>query len=181
MFVLHIVCEKENECKKSLKKISNSNFNFSHILVLSSSVETKIQAGRKYCRVGCGVENVAGSNQTPGFENRDEPTIKNDFLGYKKLFLKRKRPAPGYNIIQTSLYQVESWRANCDVQMFIYEDHENGFSDVDIAKVTNYIVSYACKGVEGYLEEKEQMSSLILSSQNGEGTSNDIHKIAQKI
>jgi hypothetical protein len=65
--------------------------------------------------------------------------------------------------------------------MFIYEDHENGFSDVDIAKVTNYIVSYACKGVEGYQEEKEQMSSLILSSQNGEGTSNEIHKIARKI
>jgi hypothetical protein len=83
-----LYAKKKTNVRILRKYISNSNFNFSHIFVLSSSVETKIQAERKYCRVGCGVENVAGSNQTPGFENRDEPTIKDDFLGYKKLFLK---------------------------------------------------------------------------------------------
>jgi hypothetical protein len=49
-------------------------------------------------------------------------------------------------MIQTSLYLLPVWRANCDVQMLL-NDSNPSISDLsDIAKVTDYVVSYACKG-----------------------------------
>jgi hypothetical protein len=72
------------------------------------------------------------------------------------------------------------WRANCDVQMLIYESNPDCPDPGDIARVTDYIVAYACKGVESLAEEREQTKSLILSAKEDEIGKQDVQRIARK-
>lgn len=51
----------------------------------------------------------------------------------------------------------------------------------EIARVTDYIVAYACKGNETIVEERSQMKALILGSQDISGTTNDVKRIARKL
>ena len=51
----------------------------------------------------------------------------------------------------------------------------------EIARVTDYIVAYACKGNETIVEEMKQMKALILGSQDISGTTNDVKRIARKL
>ena len=63
---------------------------------------------------------------------------------------------------QTSLPLLQSWRANVDVKILIY-DHDPRFIDSeDIANVVNYIVSYISKGNQSFTEEKNMISNVIL-------------------
>jgi hypothetical protein len=52
-----------------------------------------------------------------------------------------------FNLIQrTRLNVYAEWRANCDVSIMIFNS-DPVFSDLsEIAEVTYYVVSYACKG-----------------------------------
>jgi hypothetical protein len=43
---------------------------------------------------------------------------------------------------------LQSWRANCDIQIFLYQSDPNNPNLDEIAAVTDYIVSYTCKGNE---------------------------------
>jgi hypothetical protein len=43
---------------------------------------------------------------------------------------------------------VQSCRANCDVTILIYDSDPKHPDATEIAKVTNYVVNYACKGNE---------------------------------
>ena len=52
---------------------------------------------------------------------------------------------------------------------------------VKIARVTDYIVAYACKGNEAIVEEKKQMKDLIMGCQDVSGTTNDVKRIARKL
>ena len=56
---------------------------------------------------------------------------------------------------------LQSWRANCDVQILIYTSDPNNPDPSKIAKVTDYVVGYACKGNKCMKEEKEWMKELI--------------------
>ena len=56
---------------------------------------------------------------------------------------------------------LQSWRANCDVQLLIYDCDPLQPSINDIARVTDYIVGYACKGNATTTEEKEQIKHMI--------------------
>jgi hypothetical protein len=51
---------------------------------------------------------------------------------------------------------LQSWRANCDVQILIYNSDPKNPDLTDIARVTDYIVAYACKGNATMKEEREQ-------------------------
>ena len=63
---------------------------------------------------------------------------------------------------QTSLPLLQSWRANVDVKILIY-DHDPRFIDSeDIANVINYIVSYISKGTHSFTEEKNIITDVIL-------------------
>ena len=84
-------------------------------------------------------------------------------------------------ILQTSKAFLQTWRANCDVQIILYESDPDNPSPADIAKATDYIVGYACKGNESLAEEKAQIIQLILQSDDQYCTSKDVQRVARQI
>lgn len=58
---------------------------------------------------------------------------------------------------------LQSWRGNCDIQLLVY-NCDPMFPDIgEIAKVTDYVVAYACKGNSTLKEEREQNKHLVLA------------------
>ena len=51
----------------------------------------------------------------------------------------------------------------------------------DVSRVTNYIVSYGCKGSETVVEEKKAMASIIKAAREEEGDKRDVKRIARKL
>jgi len=105
---------------------------------------------KRKCRMGCGEEDIPNSGKTPGWKISSNDVIEKDGRGFKKLLLRRNHP----RILQSSLFCLQSWRANCDISIMIYGSDPK-FPDLyEIAEVTDYVVSYACKGNEAYAIEK---------------------------
>ena len=78
---------------------------------------------------------------------------------FRSFCLKRKNTR---RMNQTSLPLLQSWRANVDVKILIY-DHDPRFIDSeDIANVVNYIVSYISKGNQSFTAEKDIITDVIL-------------------
>ncbi len=65
---------------------------------------------RRVCKFGCGVETTHRKCDTPGFRQRESNSIVTDLRGYTRLELKRQSK----RILQSSIYALQSWRANCD-------------------------------------------------------------------
>lgn len=77
--------------------------------------------------------------------------------GFKKL----RMPRNHHRVNQVSEDMLHSWRANCDLQVMIYESDPDCPDLNEIARVTDYVVGYACKGGSTAQEEKEQIKSFI--------------------
>ena len=88
---------------------------------------------------------------------RAAPKIVRDQRNYHKVVMKRNHPF----MVQSSMDAVRSWRANCDVQVLIYTSNPDDPDPAEIAKVTDYIVGYACKGGKRLKEEKKLVKELI--------------------
>ena len=89
---------------------------------------------------------------TPGFKHRNEASIERDLRGFDRVDLVRNNKS----ITQSSKYLIRgSWRGNCDIQLLIYKCKPDDVDPKDVSRVTNYIVSYACKGSETVVEEKK--------------------------
>jgi hypothetical protein len=58
---------------------------------------------------------------------------------------------------------LQSWRGNCDVQILVYSSDPDFLDADDIARVTDYVVGYACKGNKTLKEEREQAAQLFLA------------------
>ena len=58
---------------------------------------------------------------------------------------------------------LQSWRANCDLQILIYSSDPDHPDPDDIARVTDYVVGYACKGNKTLKEERELTKKLVLA------------------
>ena len=99
---------------------------------------------KRSCRFGSGEEETEGKGDTPGYPLQDEPTIERDFRrgGFKRFQCKRNTK----RMNQTPMDLLQCWRANCDMQILIYESDPRNPDPKDIAKVTDYIVAYTCKG-----------------------------------
>ena len=69
------------------------------------------------CRSGAGIEKIEGKGDTPGFILREEPKIVKDVCGFDRLEL----PRNNRRTVQSSLYLLRGWRANCDVQLILYD------------------------------------------------------------
>jgi len=108
---------------------------------------------KRRCRMGCGEEDISRSGRTPGWPISKDDLIIEDCRGFKKLSLRRNHP----RLLQTSLHCLQSWRANCDVSIMIYNSDPTYPDLSEIAEVTDYVVSYACKGNMAYAVEKEQL------------------------
>ena len=147
------------------------------ICIFSLDSETKESRKREVCRCGAGVEKTPNMCDTPGFLVRVEPELIFDLQGFNRLEL----PRNDRRIVASSGWLLQGWRANCDIQVLLYECDPLHPNPDEIARVTDYIVAYACKGNETIVEEMNQMKALILGCQDITETTIDIKKIARKL
>ena len=84
-------------------------------------------------------------------------------------------------LVQSSVDMVQSWRGNCDIQVLIYNS-DPLTPDVDeIAWVTDYVVSYACKAAHTYKEEIDQIKSPFAMTKSVPGHTKDVVRICQHL
>jgi hypothetical protein len=148
---------------------------FFFISFISSKEESRDSKRRRCCRCGAGIEKTAFQADTPGFPLRTEPAILHDLRGFDRLELPRNNE----RTYQSSLSFVQSWRANCDIQILLYDSDPKCPNPEDIGRVTDYIVAYACKGNETIQQEKEQIKALILGSTEVSGTISEVKTLAR--
>ena len=109
------------------------------------------------CKAGAGMETTFGKADTPGFPIQEKAAVRHDHRRSQKLFLPRNYK----RVNQSSLLLLQSWRGNCDIQLLIYNSDPEHPSISEIARVTNYVVGYACKGNSTLKEEREQCRKMI--------------------
>ena len=113
---------------------------------------------KRTCKCGAGQEENVGKCDTPGFPLSTEPCIIRDHRRAKKLHL----PRNNRRVNQCSLNVLQSWRGNCDIQILIYDCNPKKPNMSELAVVTDYIVSYSCKGNNTLKEERDQSRAMIL-------------------
>ena len=111
----------------------------------------------RVCKAGCGSEGEAGKCNTPGYPLTDNPEVKFDHKQSQKLYLPRNHG----RLNQTSTDLLQSWRGISDVQILVYNCDPKNPNISEIARVTDYIVAYSCKGNCTFKEEREQSKKLI--------------------
>ena len=111
---------------------------------------TEKNGSNRYCRVGCGYEETLKECDTPGFKLCDHDCINRTNQKFRVLDLKRTNTR---RMNQCSSYALQSWRANCDVKMLIYDHDPRQINPDDIANVTDYVVSYVTKANQTFVEE----------------------------
>lgn len=139
-----------------------ANFCLSIVCLFVTSLAHVIlrkKQAKRFCRLGHGQEATPGKADTPGYDLRTNAALIQDSRGFRKLELPRNHN----RVIQSSLDLLQGWRANCDVQPILYESHPDHPDPSDIAKVTDYVVAYACKGNTSLAEEKTQIKSTIMA------------------
>lgn len=110
------------------------------------------------CKTGAGYEANLGKADTPGFPLINDPEIKFDHKRTKRLCMPRNHK----RLNQCSSDLLQSWRGNCDIQILVYSCDPLHPDIGEIAKVTDYVVSYATKGNTTMKEEREQNRRLTL-------------------
>ena len=123
------------------------------------------------------METTEGSGDTPGFPLASAPYFERTGNGFRKL----KMPRNHRKVNQCSKDMLHSWRANCDVQVFVYESDPTQPDVKEISKVTDYTVGYACKGSKTTAEEKKQILGFIETYTEESGDENDIKRLARKL
>ena len=129
----------------------------------------------RVCRSGAGVEKIAGKGDTPGFKARKYAQVVHDPRGFDRLELPRGKD--NTRLLQSSTPMLQSWRANCDLQIILYQSSPSHPDPADIASVTDYLVAYQCKGNESLSLEKRSIKQTLLElkqdqmlcSESGEG------------
>ena len=134
----------------------------------------------RYCRCGCGVEKEKYSNETEGFPLQDEDSIVVDTnTKIKHLKLKRKTSR---RMTQCSRYLLQSWRANCDIQLLIYDSNPDKPNLEEIRRVTDYVVSYTTKVNQSIPEERKVIKEIINNCENQtENDVNDLRLICRQV
>ena len=110
------------------------------------------------CRSGCGFEKTPGAGDTQGWKTQDHVTISTDQRGFKQLNMPRNNE----RLNQTSLYALQTWRANCDIQILIYDTDPKNPNPAEISRVTDYVVEYACKGNATLAVERKHVRDFTL-------------------
>ena len=111
---------------------------------------SKIKERGCWCNKTCIHEKTIGQGDTPGYRLRDSLCIIHDPRGYMKLELPRNHP----RIVQTSIFLLQGWRANVDIQLLLYNGSLETTSAENISQVSDYIILYICKGTETFIQEK---------------------------
>jgi hypothetical protein len=145
------------------------------LLVLSSKQESEDSERRRCCRCGAGAEKTAFHADAPAFPLRTEPEIMRDLRGFDRSEL----PRNDQRIVQSSLCFVQSWRANCDIQMPLRDSDPKCLNPEDIGRVADCIVACACKGNETIAQERQQMKALIMGGSETSGTVTEVKTLAR--
>ena len=148
------ISSETEETPKHPQRLNNSLTYFPFI----SRNTIRATSNKRTCKAGAGQEKNEGKCDTPGFTLHMEPQVKFDHKRSQKLYMPRNHN----RVNQTSTDLLLSWRANCDVQLLVYNCDPLCPDLVEIARVTDYVVSYSCKGNATIKEEREQIRSLIL-------------------
>ena len=124
------------------------------------SKRKKRKKRKRSCRFGSCEEETEGKGDTPGYKLQSEPTIERDFRrgGFQKFNCSRNTR----RMNQTPMDLLQFWRANCDMQILIYDSDPNNPDPRDIAKVTDYIVAYTCKGNMTTAMESQIIEDIIM-------------------
>jgi hypothetical protein len=125
------------------------------------------------------VEKTAMKCDTPGMHPRQRAEIKRDLRGYDRVELPRKEGDRW--VVQASMFLAQGWRANCDLQVLLYDSDPDSPLPEDVGRVTDYIVAYQCKGNETYFQERKKMTDLILHAKEKEGGKGDVKKLARQL
>ena len=139
--------------------------------------ETAEEKKRRVCRCGAGVERTYMKCDTPGFHQREIPELKRDIRGFDRVDLARNNTT----ITQASKYLMRGWRANCDIQLLIYKSMPDDVEPADISRVTNYVVSYACKGNDTVIDEMKAMRAIIDAAKEDEGDVREMRRLARQL
>lgn len=84
-------------------------------------------------------------------------------------------------VTQSSTYMLQSWRGNCDIQILVY-DSDPRYPDIsEIARITDYVVSYSTKGNTTWHEELEQGKKIVLSAEDANQDKSDILRVTRQI
>lgn len=118
-----------------------------------------IHSNKRTCKVGCGEEITTGQCDTPGFPLSDCVKVEHDHRHTQKLYMPRNHR----RLHQTSTVMLQSWRGNCDVQILIYDCSPKAPNVSEIARVTDYVVAYSCKGNATLKEEIQQNLKLSIA------------------
>lgn len=129
------------------------------------------------CKAGAGQESTSGEADTPGYPLTDEPVIQKDHRKTTRLYMPRNNT----KINQSSMDLLQSWRGNCDVQLLIYNSNPKDPNISEIAKVTDYVVAYSCKGHSTHMEEVEQNKKLILRADELTKDKTDVTRICKQV
>jgi hypothetical protein len=143
----------------------------------SKSVSSSKEKTNRWCRCGAGVEKTYGKCDTPGFKPRATAAIVHDPRGFDRVDMPRNNRF----IVQASSFLCQGWRGNCDLQYLLYSSDGDEVDATDISRVTNYIVSYSCKGNETEIQEKGVLKSIILSAVVEHGDDRDVKKMARRV
>ncbi len=126
-------------------------------LITCATLTIRRISKKRVCKAGCGQEKDAGKCNTPGYPLTDSPEVKFDHKQSQKLYLPRNHGS----LNQTSTDLLQSWRGNSDLQILVYDCDPKNPNISEIARVTDYIVAYSCKGNCTFKEEREQSKKLI--------------------
>ncbi|EDO32927.1 predicted protein [Nematostella vectensis] len=97
--------------------------------------EPGIQPGERVCRM------EFGSEYHRGKPKREEPDIVADHNGADRLEMARDHP----RVVQHSRYNLQSWRANCDLSVILSNSPPDNPSTDDIIAIVDYLCAYACQ------------------------------------
>lgn len=131
----------------------------------------------RVCRCGAGQEASEGKCDTPGFPLQDVPSIVREHQRCQKLRMPRNHA----RLNQTSTSMLQSWRANCDIQILIYDSSPDHIDLREISKVTDYVVAYSCKGNATFREEIETNKRIILGMDEVTGDRSELQGVCKRV
>ena len=121
-----------------------------------------------------------GKGDTKGFPLRSEAAIVRDLRGFYRLEL----PRENRRTVQSSTWLVQGWRANSDIQILLYDCNPCTPDPEEIARVTDYIVAYQCKGNDSFQKERDEVKEYILNLKVEDSTGDpkrDSSKLAKQV